>query len=293
MESYNIKHMGKTNVSLNKNTSQKYFVNTCKYRVSEAEPNTKGWIDILKKLKMETDTDKSRVLLALLDKHEKITVKIGESDRLEHEYKVSAALADLENFIKFYCFFTCEDDYLSVTNTLCNGPGLRMKIKTMPYFEMGSVAGYKWSDLRAFQSILKQTVLTVLNANKHIGFIHGDLHAGNVLLELASAETAMYFLGDLGNYFIDTHGYSVILMDFEKSKFEEKGGSYGDALNIEAMYLDFKKFFDFITYDMMYINPKTVAPISVYLGGLMIKGVRLNRANIEHILHMIDVVEFR
>lgn len=293
MESYNIKHMGKTNVSLNKNTSQKYFVDTCKNRITATEPNSKGWIDVLKKLKMETDTDKSRVLLALLEKNEKITVKIGESIDLDHEYKVCAALADLENFIKFYCFFTCNDDYLSVTNTLCNGPGSRMKIITMPYFEMGSVASYKWTDVSGFISVLKQTVLTILNANKHIGFIHGDLHAGNVLLEVASAETAMYFLGDLGNYFIDTLGYTVVLMDFEKSKFEEKGDSCMDTLNIEAMYLDFKKFFDFITYDMMYVNPKTVAPISVYLGGLMINGERINRSNIERILDMIDRVEFR
>jgi hypothetical protein len=44
---------------------------------------------------------------------------------------------------------------------------------------------------------------------------------------------------------------------------------------------------------MMYVNSKTVAPISVYLGGLMIKEERINRSNITRILDMIDGVEFR
>lgn len=53
---------------------------SCQNKITAENPTSKGWIDVVKKLKIETNTDKSLVLLSLLNQHEKVTVKITYSN---------------------------------------------------------------------------------------------------------------------------------------------------------------------------------------------------------------------
>ena len=72
----NINQIPKDNksMSLNQNTN-KYYI-SCNSKITKETSTTEGWINILKSLKIETEYDKSKVLLALLEKRSEIVVKI-------------------------------------------------------------------------------------------------------------------------------------------------------------------------------------------------------------------------
>jgi hypothetical protein len=61
---------------------------------------------------------------------------------------------------------------------------IQIVILTMNYYKLGSIGSFNWStdNLIILINVLKQTVFAVLYAYKILGFIHGDLHADNVLL---------------------------------------------------------------------------------------------------------------
>ena len=295
MNTYNIKRFTKFNNSLTLNpTSRKYFLNYCKDRITDENPTTNGWtafLDVIKTLKIKNDDDKSRVFLSLLDKHENVVVKIGDSDKIEHEYKIGLILDEFDGFVKFLCFFTCDDDYLSVEKTLCKGPGNVMKIIIMPYFEMGSLISHKLSNINQLRSVLKQIFLTIMEANRKIGFIHGDLHPGNIVLKKTKSSSTIYDLCELGFHIIPTYGIRSLIMDFEGSDIESNNDAFSEAMYIQKIDTDFEKLFTILKVNER-INKLTLAPIIIFINEHIMKSRRLNTMDIRRFLELIDDITF-
>ena len=295
MNNYSIKRLSKINTSNTVNpTTRKYFLTNCKSKITESNPTSKGWIDIVKTLKIKEENDKSRVFQSILDEHEQIVVKIGDSDKIEHEYLISKVLSEFDGFVKYYCFFTCEGDYLTVEKTLCDGPGTKMKVIIMPYYKFQSILSYKWTDINQLHSVLQQTVLNLIKANHKIGFIHGDMHIGNILLEETDDSMILYDIEEFGFHVIPTYGMKGLIMDFEKSDLEKKNPiAFDEAIYIRDIYFDLKKLFYFTLDEIKgNIDFKTLEPITIYISALIIKGHRISKTNIDEILLLINDIQF-
>jgi len=88
MNTYNIRNLPKNSFSLQKEIP-KYYLSYCQDKINNQNPNTNGWLNIIQTLKLPLqDYDKSRILLAKLEEHRDIVVKIGDDENIVREYKI-------------------------------------------------------------------------------------------------------------------------------------------------------------------------------------------------------------
>jgi serine/threonine protein kinase len=245
MNTYNIRVLPKNTFSLQKDVP-KYYLSYCQDKITNTNPNTNGWINIIKTLKFPLqDFDKSRILLAKLEEHQDIVVKIGDDESIRKEYEYSKKLYKLKGFVKFICYFECNDDFLShpskTRNHLCNGVGSQMKVIIMPYFELGSIGFYSWTNenIKLLRTCIKHAILTYISAF-FLGYLHGDFHPGNVLLKKTKQTSISYLFDDIGEISnIETNGIRTWIMDFENTREINKNNN-ADLLDF---YFDIQKFF--------------------------------------------------
>lgn len=203
-------------------TSFKYKLD-CNSKINKDNPTTEIWLNVLKKIPQVP------ILIGKLDITKKIVVvKFEDYDAMSKEYEVSKILykEKIPNIIKFYCFFSCVEDRekfkiletVEKNTSLCISPGKGTGFIIMPYYEIGSVMKYKWTqkNLDILKNIMSQTILALCSAYIKTGFVHLDLHLNNVLLRKTKKEKIIY--KDLDITLNSTGLYSIIL-DFERSKF--------------------------------------------------------------------------
>lgn len=243
-KTYNIRKLQKQSFSSQKEVP-KYYLSYCKEKINTQNPNTNGWINIIKTLKMPLeDYDKSRILLAKLEHHKDIVVKIGDDDSIRREYEYGKKLYKIKGVVKFICYFECNDDFLKYPdkerNHLCNGEGSRMKIIAMPYFELGSIGSYEWNldNIHVLRTCIKHAIMTNISAFMH-GFLHGDFHPGNILLKKTKQSSIDYLFEEIGEVNIETNGVRTWIMDFENTR----EISAENPRDIMDFYFDIQKFF--------------------------------------------------
>ena len=303
---YNIRNLPKNTYSLQKEIP-KYYLHYCSEKITKTNPNTNGWINIIKTLRSCTfklptslsfmnenhvsdfaysmqncenlplqDYDKSRILQAKLEEHKDIVVKLGDDESIRKEYEYAKKLYKLKGFVKFICYFECNDNFLEYPNEkrnyLCHGEGNQMKIIVMPYFELGSIGGYKWTteNITVLRSCITHALLSYINAFTH-GYLHGDFHPGNVLLKTTKQRSIDYLFdrfdqnGEVLN--IETNGLRTWIMDFENTR-EVDDENKKDIMDF---YLDIQKFF-IILQDYRFIkniNKPTLNPLLQVIGNYM------------------------
>jgi serine/threonine protein kinase len=195
--------------------SAKYYVDTC----------SPEWVTITREIKKardfrDIDIQKSQLLQGTM-KDTAVIVKIGDSHDIDNEYIASQYVKRLKGFVKFYCFFTCNDDFREFfkgkRTTICKGLGTSMKVILMPYFPMGTIAtpATPWSheNISTLQSCLYIACLCYIDAYKQKQFIHNDFHAANILLK-TTAQKTMTFSDDIT---VRLQGIRPWISDFEKS----------------------------------------------------------------------------
>ena len=205
----------------------------CKNRIA-SNPETKDWLDLLSKFKH--DATNIKVYKALLDKNKNIVAKIGKY-KLDYEYEVAEKLETLKmpTFIKFYCLFSCLDNFSELKNntkTVCKKEGEPVSIILMPYIEEERIELWKWerNNFELMKNVMKHVFLSLFYGKQKIGFIHGDLHLGNVLLKKTNRKEITY--GDYGS--LQVLGIIPVIMDFDKSNFLDKYDT--------VLYEDLKRF---------------------------------------------------
>jgi hypothetical protein len=87
-------------------------------------------------------------------------------------------------------------------------------ILIMPYYPKGSMRDYEWNqnNMDIFKSCLKQLFFSLLIAFEKLGFIHSNIHLGNVLM----VETDRLVI-EYDDIDIPLHGYTIAISDFEYS----------------------------------------------------------------------------
>lgn len=194
-------------------TKSKKYIFDCDEKLKTSNYTTKDWFEIQTLIQSTNNDEKNKIILGILDKHKKCVVKIGESETLQKEYIISKSLFS-SNTIDIFCFFTCNEN----SNYLCNPKEQStMSVLLMEYIEEGNMRDFNFYNTPlAFYSCMKQVLLSMIELCYNQGFYHNDLHAGNVLVKSTKEKTIQYTI-DNKIYTIETNGYKVVIMDFEKS----------------------------------------------------------------------------
>lgn len=167
------------------------------------------------------------IIKTLYDNQINLVLKFGILTSIEKEYTTSNELLELPNFIQYFCMFECNDDIKNIINnentisnySICHYGENPIGILVMKYYYLGCIDNYHWSEnnFDVLKNILKQVIFSVIYAYDVKGFIHGDLHSGNVLLKPKKHEQINY-----GNRALSIDSMEAIIMDFEKSKLNQK-----------------------------------------------------------------------
>ena len=194
--------------------SAKFFIKTC----------SPQWVRVYNEIKKvhnerELDIQKSQLLLGAY-KDVDVVIKIGDTPDIENEYTISQHIYKYKGFVKFMCHFTCDDDFREFFNgkrtNICKGPGNSMKVIIMPYFDLGSIAGFAWinTNVHILRSCLYIACMCYIDAYNACGFIHNDFHSANILLKRTKQKTLKFTHCDIN---VDLYGIRPWIMDFEKS----------------------------------------------------------------------------
>jgi hypothetical protein len=221
----------------NNNNTFKYLIN-CK----DNQEDTSDWLEIISKL--ETKESDYKIFTGLLENKKEIVAKIG-SDKLKEEYIISKNLdsLDIPTFLKTYCFFQCLDDIKNLnekTRTICKKDGnTKINVIIMPYYKLGELYEYKWKkeNFKLLQNLLKHIILSLFYAHKSVGFIHKDLHLGNVLIHKTTRKEIYY--GEFGS--LECIGYIPIIMDYDRSIIDKD--------NYKLVYYDMKRYITLISVE--------------------------------------------
>jgi serine/threonine protein kinase len=301
MAEFKVNYLSKTDSSItcNPNTT-KYDVEWCSGKITNKTPTTESWLKVLRLIKLHTsDYDKSRVILGELEKYGHIVIKIGDTEDIYNEYQYSKLLYNTKGFVKYICYFTCNDDFRTIPSanrdSLCKGEGSSMKVILMPYFPLGSVAMFKWDNktLHIFKTCLKHATVSIIIAFHSVKVIHGDFHPGNVLLKETKQASIEYSILEIGfNVSIPTNGIRTWIMDFENTSIVLDNSIYNRMMELNNFYFDLNKFFTLLYNTIKVIDTKTTAPISTYINKLNMKGNTMTKDDITYMLSLIDNIQF-
>ena len=122
-----------------------------------------------------------------------IILKFGILESINQEYKIANELLELPNFIRYFCVIKCNDNIKNIINNsntisnykMCHYGDNQLGILVMKEYNLGSIDNYTWNinNINLLKNVIKQVIFSILNAYDKKGFLHGDLHTGNVLLK--------------------------------------------------------------------------------------------------------------
>lgn len=174
-----------------------------------------------------SQNEQATVLKALYECDINIVLKFGILESIEKEYYISHELLDIPNFIRYFCLIKCNDDIKNIINNkntisnykICHYGDNQIGILVMKEYDLGSIDNYIWNEnnFELLKNIIKQVIFSIIYAYNKKGFIHGDLHTGNILLKPKRNCLIKY-----ENKTLNLYDLEVVIMDFEKSKLQQK-----------------------------------------------------------------------
>ena len=234
----------------------------CQAFISEDNPSTRGWLDSVDALKT-IDRVKSvmmphkLILEGIFRRRKKVVIKVADAEEdIGKEWDVYEKLYNTKrgiskrNLVQSLCFFTCNDGLKRIVSTLghhaddgiCRGPGSAIQVLVMEHVDGTSMKNTDWvalvGGLDVAKSCMTQVLWTVVDAFRSTGFIHGDLHADNVILSKTTL-TSMSYSGKS----VETHGFLAKLADFELSSFVDMEKAGSQKRNTNKLLLTLVEFF--------------------------------------------------
>ena len=175
----------------------------------------------------KSQNDQAIIINALYDNNVDIVLKFGILNYIEKEYEISKELNDLPNFIRYLCMIKCNDEIKNIINhkqqisnyVMCHYGSELVGIFVMKYYNLGCINDYNWTkdNFNILKNVIKQVIFAIIYAYETKGFLHGDLHCGNVLLKRKNDNIIKY-----GNKELEINTLEVVIMNFEKSRMNEK-----------------------------------------------------------------------
>jgi len=184
---------------------------------------TDKWLTPLEPLITSIST-KGKLILSEMANKNKVVVKITKNLDLFKIKYINHIVQRIPNFPKVYCVFECDENesnfdtnYFKVTG-FCKKSSDNFKIilEIMKLYK-NKLSEYKNKlSLDQIKSILKQLIFALMYAFESQGFIHGDLHIENILIDKFSNNIKLNYNIDKKQYTIKTNE-EYIIMDFDKS----------------------------------------------------------------------------
>ena len=204
------------------NTSGSKFVVDCSTLI-EKDGTTSAWLDNITRL-MTISPSKATGMSpqGVLGRRKKVVIKITDAEEdIENEWTCSLNLRTHANFLRYFCFFRCNDVEEALVGQagigLCRGKEgpPSMQVLVMEHVEGGSMKNFVWSahPVHVLQDFILQSIFALLEAHVSHGFRHGDFHLDNVLVAKTARKTLAF-----PRLEIETHGLLAKLMDFELSE---------------------------------------------------------------------------
>jgi hypothetical protein len=188
-----------------------------------------------------SQNEQAIIMKSLFSFNINIVLKFGILDSIEKEYQINQKLVNLPNFIRYFCIIICNDDIKNIINNkntisnykMCYYGSNPIGILVMKEYNLGSIENYIWNEnnFNLLKNVIKQTIFAILYAYEKIGFIHGDLHSGNVLLKSKKNYQIEY---DKKILVLDE--LEVVIMDFEKSKLYQQNKQTELIRNIDKLF---------------------------------------------------------
>lgn len=174
-----------------------------------------------------SQNEQALILRSLYECDVNVILKFGVLESIEKEQYISHELLNLPNFIRYFCVIKCNENIKNIINNkntiskykICNYGDNKIGILVMKEYNLGSVENYYWNkdNFSILKNIIKQVIFSILYAYDTKRFIHGDLHSGNVLLKPKRNEEINY-----NGKILQINEFEVVIMDFEKSKLNQK-----------------------------------------------------------------------
>ncbi len=120
----------------------------------------------------------------------------------------------------------CNDQIKNIINNkktisdykICHHSDDMVEILVMIEYNLGSIYDYEWNknNFELLKNVIKQVIFSIINAYNKKGFIHGDLHSGNILLKPKRNSNIIY-----ENKLLDIIDLKVVIMDFGSLKLNQ------------------------------------------------------------------------
>lgn len=244
MQYYNLNYLEKIDLDglmNNDNNYKKYIVHKI---INNDLTTIDGWLIPNKLLPVNRGENKNKLVIANIVKKKRVVVKISKKkELLEKDFLTSKKLEELNcsNFARYLGFFSCNDNFNNynankpLPKYFCKNNGTENYFLFMKYYDIGSILNYKPNSINQIISIINQTIASTVLAFENLGFVHGDLHPGNVLIKKTQKKNIKYKYNDI-DLEIETNGIEIILFDFDRSNFS---GNFGMFLNEIMAFINF------------------------------------------------------
>jgi serine/threonine protein kinase len=225
---------------------------------------TNEWLVPNKLLPVNRGENKNKLIIANIIKKKRVVVKISKKkELLEKDFLTSKKLEELKciNFAKYFGFFSCNDNFNNydinkpLPKYFCKNNGTENYFLFMKYYNIGSILNYIPESIEQIISIINQILASTLLAFEKLGFIHGDLHPGNVLIAKTNKKIIKYKYNDK-DLEIKTNGVEVIIFDFDRSNFSNNFAMFFSEL---SAFINFYEIY-LIEKDILIKNNKLVTP---------------------------------
>ena len=155
----------------------------------------------------------------VLDCNGMVVVKIAPED-LQKEWDMYNLLKslDIPDLTTYFCYFRCADSITRLVQPFCEGMGDTMQVLVMEHVAAKSFKSFDWSKVHigVMRSCIKHAIMFALVAYRRCGFVHGDFHLDNILVQPTHATAITYDSVDL-----PLLGYQIRVLDFEFSKTDQ------------------------------------------------------------------------
>lgn len=189
---------------------------------------TNDWLVPLSKLNSNDINTKSTIMVGNHIEKNKVIVKITRNISFDDVQYIDNYINGLPNFPEIYGIFECyetEDNIRTFYENIkgfCNKSkddcsNVKIVIEIMKRYK-NSLHNYERRiKIDRFENYLKQCILAQLNAFNLVGFLHNDIHLGNILVERVIEKPVELVYTILDKKYIVNTNDMIIITDFDAS----------------------------------------------------------------------------